>query len=53
MKLIGRTFHVDGSGPWTLELYDLASDPAERRDLSAARPVELKALWARLQGALE
>jgi arylsulfatase A-like enzyme len=49
LKLIGSSFFLQGGGPWRWELYDLASDPGERRDLASARPADVSRLRERIQ----
>jgi len=49
LKLIGSTFHLRGQGPWKWELYDLAEDPGEKRDVASERASEAAALRERLE----
>lgn len=48
-KLIGSSFHVRGGGPWRWEMYDLASDPGEKHDLSGERAAEAAAMRERIE----
>jgi len=49
LKAIGRTFFVGGQGPRRWELYDLAEDSRERREIAALRPDEVGALRAKIE----
>jgi arylsulfatase len=48
-KLIGRTFQASGEGRWSWELYDLAEDPGETRNLAVAMPERVIDLRRRLE----
>ena len=47
-KLIVPHQYSGKDGPSQVELYDLAADPAEEKDLSARYPDRVKALWSAL-----
>ncbi len=47
-KLIARSFSPLGRGPWDWELYHLAEDPREGRDVGGLHPERLEAMQERL-----